>query len=67
LTVHASDGGAIGQLDRQSRHVRFAPRTLNPKVIDEFGKVTEDDTAAIAKAVNSLDGIPVGTSSGAII
>jgi len=60
-------GGAPGPHKLQGIGAGFIPANLNTKVIDEVIKVNEDDSGPISKQVNTLDGIPVGISSGAAI
>jgi len=60
-------GGQPGPHKLQGIGAGFIPANLNMKVIDEVIKVNEDDSGPISKQVNSLDGIPVGISSGAAI
>ena len=60
-------GGQPGPHKLQGIGAGFIPANLNMKVIDEVIKVNEDDSGPISKQVNSLDGIPVGFSSGAAI
>jgi cysteine synthase len=60
-------GGNPGPHKLQGIGAGFVPDVLNPKVIDEIIQVKETDSGPISKEVNSLDGIPVGISSGAAI
>jgi cysteine synthase A len=60
-------GGAPGPHKLQGIGAGFIPANLNTKVVDEVIKVNEDDSGPISKQVNTLDGIPVGISSGAAI
>jgi cysteine synthase A len=60
-------GGGPGAHKLQGIGAGFIPENLNLKIIDEVIRVEEDDAAATAKAVNRLEGIPAGISSGAII
>jgi len=60
-------GGQAGPHKLQGIGAGFIPANLNTKVIDEVIKVNEDDSGPISKQVNTLDGIPVGISSGAAI
>ena len=43
------------------------PAVLNTKIYDEVIRVKEADSAPVSKQINSLDGIPVGISSGAAV
>jgi len=60
-------GGAPGPHKLQGIGAGFIPANLNTKIVDEVIGVNEDDSGPVSKEVNSLDGIPVGISSGAII
>jgi len=60
-------GGAPGPHKLQGIGAGFVPAVLNTKVIDEVIQVSEDDSGPISKEVSTLDGIPVGISSGAMI
>jgi len=58
-------GGAPGPHKIQGIGAGFVPKVLDRSVIDEVIQVAEGDAGAIAREVNSLDGIPIGISSGA--
>ena len=60
-------GGSPGPHKLQGIGAGFVPAVLNRAVIDEVIQVKEDDSGPVSKQVNTLDGIPVGISSGAII
>ncbi len=45
----------------------FVPAVLNSKIVDEIIQVKEEDSGPVSKEVSTLDGIPVGISSGAAI
>ncbi|MFN0067052.1 MAG: cysteine synthase A [Limisphaerales bacterium] len=60
-------GGAPGPHKLQGIGAGFIPENLHRDVVDEVIIVSEDDSGPVSKQVNSLDGIPVGISSGAII
>ena len=60
-------GGQPGPHKLQGIGAGFVPAVLNTKVIDEIIQVAEADSGPVSKQVNTLDGIPVGISSGAII
>jgi cysteine synthase len=60
-------GGNPGPHKIQGIGAGFVPDVLNTKIIDEIIQVKEADSGPISKEVNSLDGIPVGISSGAAI
>src|SRR5688572_32841369 len=60
-------GGAPGPHKLQGIGAGFIPAVLNTKVYDEVIRVKEADSGPVSKQVNSLDGIPVGISSGAAI
>ncbi len=60
-------GGQPGPHKLQGLGAGFVPRVLNTKIIDEVIQVKEEDSGPISKEVNTLDGIPVGISSGAAI
>jgi cysteine synthase A len=60
-------GGAPGPHKLQGIGAGFVPAVLNTKVYDEVIRVKEADSGPVSKQVNSLDGIPVGISSGAAI
>lgn len=60
-------GGTPGSHKLQGIGPGFVPDNLNREVIDEIITVLEEDSGAISKDVNRLEGIPVGISSGAAI
>jgi cysteine synthase A len=60
-------GGAPGPHKLQGIGAGFVPAILNTKVIDEIIRVKETDSGPISKTVNTLDGIPIGISSGAAV
>lgn len=60
-------GGAPGPHKLQGIGAGFVPAILNTKVIDEVIRVKETDSGPISKQVNTLDGIPIGISSGAAV
>jgi cysteine synthase A len=60
-------GGAPGPHKLQGLGAGFVPSILNTKIYDEVIRVKEVDSAPISKQVNSLDGIPIGISSGAAV
>lgn len=60
-------GGAPGPHKLQGLGAGFIPAVLNTRIYDEVIRVKEADSAPITKQVNTLDGIPVGISSGAAI
>jgi len=60
-------GGAPGPHKLQGIGAGFVPAVLNTKIIDEIIQVNEEDSGPISKEVSTLDGIPVGISSGAMI
>ena len=59
-------GGQAGPHKLQGIGAGFVPAVLNTKVIDEIIQVAEADSGPVSKQVNTLDGIPIGISSGAI-
>lgn len=59
-------GGKPGPHKLQGLGAGFIPDNLNTKILDEAIPVKEDDAGAVSKDINTLDGIPVGISSGAI-
>ncbi len=59
-------GGQPGPHKLQGIGAGFVPPVLNTKIVDEIIQVKEADSGAISKQVNTLDGIPIGISSGAI-
>jgi cysteine synthase A len=59
-------GGQPGPHKLQGIGAGFVPAVLNTKVIDEIIQVAEADSGPVSKQVNTLDGIPIGISSGAI-
>jgi cysteine synthase len=59
-------GGKPGPHKLQGMGAGFIPDNLNMKIVDEIIPVKEEDSAPISKEINTLDGIPVGISSGAI-
>ena len=60
-------GGAPGPHKLQGIGAGFIPAVLNTKIYDEVIRVKEADSGPVSKQVNSLDGIPVGISSGAAV
>ena len=60
-------GGAPGPHKLQGLGAGFIPSILNTKIYDEVIRVKESDSGPISKQVNSLDGIPIGISSGAAV
>ena len=60
-------GGTAGPHKLQGIGAGFVPAVLNTKLLDEVVRVKESDSGSIAKQVTTLDGIPVGISSGAAI
>ena len=60
-------GGTPGPHKLQGLGAGFVPAILNTKIYDEVIRVKEADSAPISKQVNSLDGIPIGISSGAAV
>jgi cysteine synthase A len=60
-------GGTPGPHKLQGIGAGFVPAVLNTKIYDEVIRVKEADSAPISKQVNSLDGIPIGISSGAAV
>jgi len=60
-------GGQPGPHKLQGIGAGFVPQVLNTKVIDEVIRVKEADSGPISKQVNTLDGIPIGISSGAAV
>ena len=59
-------GGKPGPHKLQGIGAGFVPENLNTKIVDEIIPVKEEDAGPVAKEINTLDGIPVGISSGAI-
>ncbi len=60
-------GGQPGPHKIQGLGAGFVPQVLNTRIIDEIIQVQEEDSGPVSKEVNTLDGIPVGISSGAAI
>jgi cysteine synthase A len=60
-------GGQPGPHKLQGIGAGFVPQVLNTKIIDEVIRVKETDSGPISKQVNTLDGIPIGISSGAAV
>ncbi len=60
-------GGQPGPHKLQGIGAGFVPAVLNTKVYDEVIRVKEADSGPVSKQVNTLDGIPVGISSGAAV
>jgi len=60
-------GGQPGPHKLQGIGAGFVPQVLNTKVIDEIIRVKEADSGPVSKQVNTLDGIPIGISSGAAV
>jgi cysteine synthase A len=59
-------GGKPGPHKLQGIGAGFIPDNLNMKIVDEIIPVKEEDSGPVSKEINTLDGIPVGISSGAI-
>ena len=59
-------GGQPGPHKLQGIGAGFVPEVLNTEVYDEVIAVDEADSGPVSKEVNTLDGIPIGVSSGAI-
>jgi cysteine synthase len=60
-------GGTPGPHKLQGLGAGFIPAILNTKIYDEVIRVKETDSGPVSKQLNSLDGIPVGISSGAAV
>ncbi len=60
-------GGNPGPHKLQGIGAGFVPGVLNTKIYDEVIRVKETDSGPVSKQVTTLDGIPVGISSGAAI
>ena len=60
-------GGNPGPHKLQGIGAGFVPAVLNTKIYDEIIRVKETDSGPVSKEVTTLDGIPVGISSGAAI
>ena len=60
-------GGQPGPHKLQGIGAGFVPAVLNTKIYDEVIRVKEADSGPVSKQVNTLDGIPVGISSGAAV
>ncbi|HTZ19387.1 MAG TPA: cysteine synthase A [Opitutaceae bacterium] len=60
-------GGAPGPHKLQGLGAGFIPPVLNTKIYDEVIRVKETDSGPVSKQVNTLDGIPIGISSGAAV
>lgn len=60
-------GGQPGPHKLQGLGAGFVPQVLNTKIIDEVIRVKDTDSGPISKQVNTLDGIPIGISSGAAV
>ncbi len=60
-------GGQPGPHKLQGIGAGFVPGVLNTKIIDEIIQVKEADSGPISKQVSTLEGIPVGISSGAAV
>jgi cysteine synthase A len=59
-------GGKPGPHKIQGIGAGFIPENLNTKIVDEIISVKEEDSGPVSKEINTLDGIPVGISSGAV-
>ena len=60
-------GGQPGPHKLQGLGAGFVPAVLNTKIYDEVIRVKDTDAGPISKQVNTLDGIPIGISSGAAV
>ncbi|MDD2707478.1 MAG: cysteine synthase A [Verrucomicrobiae bacterium] len=60
-------GGKPGAHQLQGLGAGFVPEVLNRAVIDEVIPVRHEDSGPISREVNTLDGIPIGISSGAAV
>jgi len=60
-------GGQPGPHKLQGIGAGFVPPVLNTKILDEIIRVKETDSGPVSKQVNTLDGIPIGISSGAAV
>lgn len=60
-------GGQPGPHKIQGIGAGFVPKILDTNLIDEIIKVSNDTAFKVARNVNSLEGIPVGISSGATL
>jgi len=60
-------GGTPGPHKLQGIGAGFVPGVLNTKIYDEVIRVKETDSGPVCKQINTLDGIPVGISSGAAV
>lgn len=60
-------GGLPGPHKLQGLGAGFVPAVLNTKIYDEIIRVKDTDSGPISKQVNTLDGIPIGISSGAAV
>ena len=58
-------GGAPGPHMIQGIGAGFIPKNLNVSIIDEVIQVSNDNAFATAQALNQLEGIPAGISTGA--
>lgn len=58
-------GGAPGPHKLQGIGAGFVPKVLDVSILDEVMRVVDEDAGEMSREVNTVEGIPIGISSGA--